>query len=63
MIQNLTAIASWFRGKIVTLPDLLSMPIGHVIALNRMVYEQSRDKEAMERRQAEQMEDTLIDET
>ena len=57
------AISTWFRGRAVTLTDLLSLPIGQVIVLNRLVYEQSRDKEAMDRKQAEQMEDALIDET
>ena len=46
----------------VTVPDLLDMDIGYVAILNRMAYEESRSSESIKRKQAETMEDAMIDE-
>lgn len=61
MIRNLVFLSTWFRGKIVSLPDLLTMDIGYVNTLNRIAYEQSRSKEALEAKKAQEMEDAIVD--
>ena len=45
----------------VTVPDLLNMDIGYVAILNRMAYEESRSSESMKRKQAETIEDAIVD--
>lgn len=45
----------------VTLPDLLNMDIGYVAILNRMAYEESMNSNTVKKKQAETMEDAIID--
>ena len=61
MIRNLVFISTWFRGKVVSLPDLLTMDIGYVSTLNRIAYEQSRDRAAIEAKKAQEVEDAIVD--
>ena len=61
MIRNLVFISTWFRGKVVSLSDLLTMDIGYVSTLNRIAYEQSRDRAAMEAKKAQEVEDAKVD--
>lgn len=61
MIRNLVFISTWFRGKVVSLSDLLTMDIGYVSTLNRIAYEQSRDRAAMEAKKAQEVEDAIVD--
>lgn len=61
-MRNLLFISTWFRGKAITLPDLLNMDIGYVTTLNRIAYEQSRSKEEMEKRKAQELNDAMVDE-
>ena len=61
MIRNLVFISTWFRGKVVSLPDLLTMDIGYVSTLNRIAYEQSIDRAAMEAKKAQEVEDAIVD--
>ena len=60
MIQNFVGISQWFRGKLVTLNDLLNMDIGFVAILNRMAYEESMNSDSVKRKQAETVEDAII---
>jgi len=46
---------------VVSLSDLLTMDIGYVMTLNRIAYEQSRDKAAMEAKRAQETEDAIVD--
>lgn len=61
MIRNLVFLSTWFRGKVVSLPDLLTMDIGYVLTLNRIAYEQSKSKEEMEKKKAQEMQDAIVD--
>nr|DAX84879.1 MAG TPA: hypothetical protein [Caudoviricetes sp.] len=38
------------------------MDIGYVTTLNRIAYEQSRSKEEMEKRKAQELNDAMVDE-
>lgn len=55
-------ISTWFRGKAVTLADLLTMDIGYVSTLNRMAYEESRSKSKRDAKGAQELEDAMYDE-
>lgn len=54
-------ISEWYRGRSVTLADLLHMPIGYISALNKLSYEQSKDKALAEKRAAQHAEDAMVD--
>lgn len=46
----------------VSLPELLEMDIGYISVLNRIAYEQSKDKDTMQAKAAQEVEDAIIDE-
>lgn len=56
------SISEWFRGKSVSLMDLLSMPIGYISTLNKISYDQSRDREEREKKAAQHTEDAIAEE-
>lgn len=57
------SISEWFRGRSVSLADLLSMPIGYVLALNKISYDQNKDRLEREKRAAAHAEDAIAEET
>lgn len=57
------SISEWFRGRSVSLADLLSMPIGYVLTLNKISYDQNKDKIEREKRAAAHAEDAIAEET
>ena len=56
------SISEWFRGRSVSLTDLLSMPIGYISVLNKISYDQNKDKLAREARAAAHTEDAINEE-
>ena len=56
------SISEWFRGRSVSLTDLLSIPVGYISTLNKISYDQSRDREKRERKAAEHTEDAIAEE-
>ena len=56
-------ISEWFRGRSVSLKDLLSMPIGYVVTLNKITYDQNKNKLEREKRAAAHAEDAIVEET
>lgn len=57
------SISEWFRGRSISLADLLSMPIGYVLTLNKISYDQNKDKIEREKRAAAHAEDAIAEET
>ena len=57
------SISEWFRGRSISLFDLLSMPIGYVLTLNKISYDQNKDKIEREKRAAAHAEDAIAEET
>lgn len=57
------SISEWFRGRSVSLADLLSMPIGYVLTLNKISYDQNKDRLEREKRAAAHAEDAIAEET
>lgn len=57
------SISEWFRGRSVSLADLLSMPIGYVLTLNKISYDQNKDRMEREKRAAAHAEDAIAEET
>lgn len=57
------SISEWFRGRSVSLADLLSMPIGYVLTLNKISYDQNKDRVEREKRAAAHAEDAIAEET
>lgn len=57
------SISEWFRGRSVSLADLLSMPIGYVLTLNKISYDQNKDRLEREKRAATHAEDAIAEET
>lgn len=57
------SISEWFRGRSVSLADLLSMPIGYVLTLNKISYDQNKDRIEREKRAAAHAEDAIAEET
>lgn len=55
-------ISTWFRGKAVTLPDLLTMDVGYVAVLNKLAYEESKKKDAAKNKAAQEVQDAMYDE-
>ena len=62
LINNLVYLSTYFRGKVVSLQDLLNMDISYVVTLNRIAYMQRQDEEARQRRQNQEVEDAVQDE-
>lgn len=57
------SISEWFRGRSVSLADLLSMPIGYVLTLNKISYDQNKDRLEREKKAAAHAEDAIAEET
>ena len=57
------SISEWFRGRSVSLADLLSIPIGYVLTLNKISYDQNKDRIEREKRAAAHAEDAIAEET
>ena len=57
------SISEWFRGRSISLADLLSMPIGYVLTLNKISYDQNKDRVEREKRAAAHAEDAIAEET
>lgn len=61
-MSNLLFITRWFRGKAVSLSELLDMDIGYVSALNKIAYDESQAENAEKIRMQEEMKDAIHDE-
>lgn len=61
-MSNLLYISRWFRGKAVSLAELLEMDVGYVSTLNKIAYDESKIENARNARAEQELQDAIHDE-